>query len=187
MARIFKYYNFFQKNWSVRYNTQIFEKIIFLKILIFTELIDVFGKLNVSKLWILWQIEVRFYSICSRYRLADLENKSQPNKIKKESSKTYKQKQVGKPFNNNLQILFSSRIITPLLQSILMKLNSQELPDQDSPNSGVASQDSLIPTSTDQMIKLKINVPNVKPHLMIQPNCLIAKQIQPLVYLKRNF
>ena len=60
-----------------------------------------------------------------------------------------------------------------------MKLNSQELTDQDSPNSGVASQDSLIPTSTDQMIKLKINVPNVKPHLMIQPNCLIVKQIQP--------
>ena len=60
-----------------------------------------------------------------------------------------------------------------------MTLNSQELPDQDSPNSGVACQDSLIPTSTDQMIKLKINIPNVKPYLTIQPNCLIVKQIQP--------
>ena len=29
------------------------------------------------------------------------------------------------------------------------------------------------------MIKLKINVPNVKPYLTIQTTCLIVKQIQP--------
>ena len=29
------------------------------------------------------------------------------------------------------------------------------------------------------IIKLKINVPNVKPHLTIQTTCLIVKQIQP--------
>ena len=40
-------------------------------------------------------------------------------------------------------------VLQGVLRSILMKLNSQESPGQDSPNSGVASKDSLIPTSTD--------------------------------------
>ena len=69
----------------------------------------------------------------------DSENKSQPNKFIKESSKTYTQKQSGKPFTNTLRIASSARLITPLLRSILMKLNSQESPDQDSPNLGVVT------------------------------------------------